>query len=69
MLFMLGQLHILYSLANAASNRQVCFTFGIHTKVVHARLALTLVSHNGLRAVQAGSYYAELLSCHHLGQH
>lgn len=55
---MLGQLHILLSLVKHAGKR---ISLCLHTKVLHARLVLTAVSHNDLQSPQAG--YAQLLSC------
>ena len=58
---MLGQPHILLSLVKDAGK---LMSLCLHTMAMamHARLALTVVSHDGLQAPQAG--YAELLSCH-----
>ena len=55
---MLGQPHILLSLVKDAGK---LMSLCPHTMAMHARLALTVVSHDG-KAPQAG--YAELLSCH-----
>ena len=58
---MLSQLYILLTLVKNAGKR-IILCLDLHTKAMHARLALPVVSHGGLQAPQAG--HAELLSCH-----